>query len=171
MGTTLGRPTLLTKDLQQRIYDRIIAGNYAEVAARACGISRATFYNWKRRGEDGEQPYADFVDAVKSAEAEAECESVLLARQAGRGWQAHAWFLERKYPQRWAQDRNKKAAEIALLKAKLAGDAPPDTVILSPGDAAFDELMKRKWGGVRQGTTTTPKPPAKDDGGGREPQG
>jgi hypothetical protein len=55
--------------------------------------------------------------------------------------------------------RDKTRAEIELLKAKASGDAAPETVVLTPGDEAFDKLMREKWGAPRQGAQTAPKEP------------
>jgi hypothetical protein len=73
----LGRATLLTPELQQRIVSYIRAGAFDWVAAEANGVSRKTFWEWLARGE-GEDPdrpqtplYAEFVEQVRAARAEA----------------------------------------------------------------------------------------------------
>lgn len=62
--------------------------------------------DWLARGRDGEAPYADFLDRVKRAEAEAEEVMVACVRTAGmepKHWQAAAWWLERARPSDWAK--------------------------------------------------------------------
>ena len=113
-----GRPTKLTPETHARIVQAIQAGNYIETAAAYAGISKNTLYEWLRRGarekerlasnrrarpQKAEQPYLEFADAVEKALAEAEVRdvvTVLKAADAGQ-WQAAAWRLERKFPERW----------------------------------------------------------------------
>jgi transposase-like protein len=97
-----GRPTKLTPEVKERIVRAIRAGNYGEVAARAAGISRSTYYRWMERGREGEAIYCDFADAVSGAEADAEVEAVARIRQAmPDDWRACAHYLERRHPDRW----------------------------------------------------------------------
>jgi transposase len=77
-----------------------------EMAARAAGISEATFYRWLQRGENSKSGiFREFCEAVKNAEAEAEAELLsFIIEQARSGtWQAAAWILERRHPERWAR--------------------------------------------------------------------
>jgi hypothetical protein len=91
--------TLWTTELQDKLVEMIRAGNYAEVAARACGISKDTFYKWLLRGGKGEQPFAALADAIETASAEAQARDVfMMAKHSSKHWQAAAWRLERKYP-------------------------------------------------------------------------
>lgn len=91
--------TLWTQELQDKIVKSIQAGNYAEVAARAAGISKDTFYKWLLRGGKGEEPFKGLADAIESAAAFADERDVtLLANHAVKHWQAAAWRLERRNP-------------------------------------------------------------------------
>lgn len=101
----MGRPTKLTPEVQAKIVQAIRSGNYAEVAAKYAGVSRATFYAWLERGErETEGPYLDFLDAIKAAESAAEVEAVAQVRLASReSWQAGMTWLERKFPDRWGR--------------------------------------------------------------------
>lgn len=74
------------------------------------GVSYDTFYHWERRYKDNDptvpQVIVDFFNKVKSAEAASEIFALRSVRSGRQGWQADAWFLERRYPQRWGkQDR------------------------------------------------------------------
>lgn len=98
------RKTKLTKELQDRITSVIAAGNYLEVAYRLAGVSHETFYRWLRLGEQGRRPYSEFYEAVKKAEAAAEAKRILVIQKASEeNWQAAAWYLERRYPERWGR--------------------------------------------------------------------
>lgn len=89
-----GRPTKLTPQVEARILKVVVEGNYAETAAEAAGIDRATFLRWMQRGRDGLEPYAAFAAKVTRARAEAETKLVRVIRQSG-GAQGAQWLLER----------------------------------------------------------------------------
>ena len=101
----MGRPTKLTPDVHKKIVNLIKAGNYNDIAAQAVGITEQTFYGWMKRGEAGESPYFEFFQAVKEASAFSEAHYLELIRKAAKetSWQASAWFLERKFNERWGR--------------------------------------------------------------------
>ena len=115
----MGRPTKLDYKVQEKIVQAIKAGNYIETAAAYAGISKSTLYDWLKRGErekqrvaknprykirKSEKIYVEFSDAVEKALAEAEVRDVLLiGKAAEEQWQAAAWRLERKFPDRWGR--------------------------------------------------------------------
>ena len=103
--TTIGRPTKLTNEVQERICDVLRAGNYQDAACGYVGISENTYYQWLKKGETGQQPYADFREAVRRARAEAELRNVTLINRAAQSgqWQAAAWHLERSFPRKWGR--------------------------------------------------------------------
>jgi len=100
-----GRKTKLTPGVRDSIIEAIRNGCYIHVAARAAGINPATFWDWIKYGEQQTSGvYHDFYDLVKTAEAACEAESIRIIQNAGlTTWTARAWFLERKYPERWAR--------------------------------------------------------------------
>jgi transposase len=108
----VARPTKLDPERQKRILDAIRAGSYAEPACRAAGIAESTFYRWLQRGEaEGRGVYADFAQAVRRAEAEAEVNAVeFVEAQMHKDWRAAIAFLERRHPSRW---RRQTSAEIS----------------------------------------------------------
>lgn len=104
----MGRPSKLTPERQERIVLAVSAGSYPEVAARANGVDASTFYRWMARGDDPverDPRYRVFREAVKEAEARAEVVAIGRIQQAAAGgtWTASAWYLERKYPDRWGR--------------------------------------------------------------------
>ena len=116
-----GRPTKLNFDTHNKIISAIRAGNYIETAAAYAGINKSTLYDWLKRGErekqrvaqnprykirKSEKPYVEFSNAVEKALAEAEVRDVaIIAKAAEEQWQAAAWRLERKFPDRWGRKR------------------------------------------------------------------
>ena len=113
-------------------------GLYREEAAIGAGISVSTFYRWMKEGEahhhaelaaaadnadnaDWEPPEHTrqrvVWEAVKEAEATAELGMVGLVRKAAFDgtWQAAAWWLERKMPQKWGRhDRVEHSGDVAV---------------------------------------------------------
>lgn len=115
----MARPTKLNFDTHNKIITAIRAGNYIETAAAYAGVNKSTLYEWLKRGErekqrvaensryrirESEKPYVEFSNAVEKALAEAEIRDVaIIAKAAKEQWQAAAWRLERKFPDRWGR--------------------------------------------------------------------
>ena len=123
-------PPPASKFVPERI-DRILAaaraGQHRATCARAGGIDYATLKRWLRRAKD-DPAYARFQQDFLDAEHEGEVTRVSEVQTAGAtDWRAAAWYLERRYPERWGR------------RDKL-------TVTPNPGQppaATADELLKR----------------------------
>jgi hypothetical protein len=120
---SIGRPSKLTKKIQDEIVATILRGAYIETAAAVAGINKTTFYDWLKRGRqvintleqaaEGQQPdisahdidCAKFANAIEKASAASELADVELVTSAAESgnWQASAWKLERKHHQRWGR--------------------------------------------------------------------
>ncbi len=100
-----GRPTKLNAEVAEKICRLIRAGNFAETAACAAGIDRDTLRRWLKRGATEKRgPYRDLALSLDEAASVAEGRAVALIAKAGETqWQAAAWFLERKHPERWGR--------------------------------------------------------------------
>jgi hypothetical protein len=102
-----GRPTKLNEELTEKLCYYISQGNYFDTSCKLVGIDYSTFRAWIVKGEeDGKGRFFDFSEAIKRAEAEAEAkrvEMILKAGGLGGDWKANAWYLERKYPDRWGK--------------------------------------------------------------------
>ncbi|MFF5211036.1 hypothetical protein [Streptosporangium sp. NPDC000396] len=83
----MGRPTKLTPELREKLCGHIREGNYLSTSAELCGVGRSTVNSWLAKAEaaDAAPEYADFLDAVTRARAEAEAlmVSVVLADAQG----------------------------------------------------------------------------------------
>jgi transposase len=111
----MGRPTKCTPELRKKICNAIEAGNYPETAAEINGIPARTFYVWMKKGRESKSKrgvYHQFHQAVKKAEKVAEAYYLQHIRKAAEGdaengikpnWTASAWYLERKYPEKWGR--------------------------------------------------------------------
>lgn len=115
------RPTLLTPEVQASIVASLEEGMYRAVAAQLAGIGERTLYLWLERGERGEEPYAEFLHAVKSAEAIAERDVIRAVKMGLEGWQSKAWVAERRWPKRWAaRVRTAVTEEVDAFTDRLA---------------------------------------------------
>jgi hypothetical protein len=118
--------TKLTPELQEKLLLHLRVGAYVETAAACAGIHKDTFYEWMKKGARGVAPYASFAAAVNKAVAESESRDLATILKAAQSqWQAAAWRLERRFPEKYGRnDRIKLDAKIehdgASLVAKLA---------------------------------------------------
>lgn len=99
----------LTKGVREIIVEALATGCYRATAAEHAGIARSTFYRWLELGQahsrDGvESEHRALWEAIEKAEADAELSALATIRRAApASWQAAAWLLERKHPDRWGR--------------------------------------------------------------------
>ena len=103
----LGSCPKLTENMIECIAASIRSGSYIETSAALAGINKDTFYRWLKLAESDEATdlHRKLSDAVKKAMAEAEVRDLDVIDAAAQGgiWQAAAWRLERKHPDRWGR--------------------------------------------------------------------
>ena len=135
-----GRPTMLNEETQHKIVTAIKEGNYIETASAYAGIDKSTLYDWLKRGEREKQriksdnsakikkdeaKFVQFSNAVQKALAESEMRDVsVIGKAAENQWQAAAWRLERKFPEKWGRKFEQKIEhsgniDIAAQSAKV----------------------------------------------------
>lgn len=91
------KPRRLTSfaSVRQPLLDAIAQGVPNRTACRAAGVPEGTFYLWLK-SKPG------FHADVEQAEAKGETFAIDIIRKAmPHSWQAAAWFLERRYPDRY----------------------------------------------------------------------
>jgi len=129
----VGRKSMLSPELQAQFLQMLRAGNYIEIATRAVGISRQTFYEWMERGKSDapdDAQYRELREAVAVARAEGEVRAVAhIASAARENWQAAAWLLERQYPDRWGR-----------ASVRTRDEAPPQPEPSEDTTDAFSEV-------------------------------
>lgn len=114
----LGRRTLLSEEMIDRITTAVASGNYLDDSARYVGIGERTLFNWLARGrealdqaegdmhavEESETLFAQLWQAVEKARSHAVVRNVALIQKAAEdSWQAAAWYLERTNPKKWGR--------------------------------------------------------------------
>jgi len=124
-----GRPVLLTPELQEEIVTYIEGGSYVETAAAGASLNKDTFYAWLKKGKkESKGIYRNFSDAIRKAIARSELRDVNNIYNAGKtSWQASAWRLERKYPDRWG--RKDRTETTVTVKPYVIEDPSGKTVI------------------------------------------
>lgn len=112
----------LTPEVKEKLFRALRLGSYIETAANYAGITRQTLYNWIDRGRKEESPYSEFVEELDQVLAEAELRDLaIIAEAAKEQWQAAAWKLERRYPDRWGRvDRSAKQDSDSALNTLAA---------------------------------------------------
>ncbi len=106
----MARPTKLNDITERKILDATGKGLPRDTVAKLAGIEPSTLYLWLRKGRAGDPEYSEFSASVKRAEAQGEAELVATIRAASSdSWQAAAWLLERRRPERWGQRRHAEA--------------------------------------------------------------
>lgn len=117
-----GRPTKISPEICEDIVKYIKAGNYPEVAASLAGVSRKTFYNWLKKGHKSKSNgvYKQFLHSIKKAESYAEAAAVERIRKAGEdNWQALAWWMERKHPDKWGRKQRVEMEHSGEVKQEV----------------------------------------------------
>lgn len=115
--STRGRKLILDYELIEKAEQLLKEGHYQKTVCEYLGISNQTWFNWINKGEELSQLdeeelqeipnailYIDFFDAVKRASSYAEIEAANMIKKHGKkSWQAYAWFLERRFRERWGR--------------------------------------------------------------------
>jgi len=128
----IGRPTKCTPKAIARIVRMLTLGGTINSACRAGGIDPVTYYSWLKRGEEGEEPFVNFLNAVKEAQAVAEEKALRVISEAQlETWQAAAWLLERRYPEDWAR---RQRMDIGTSEAQ-----PMEVVVRIGGKSSGEE--------------------------------
>ncbi len=107
-GRRYGRDTKLNQSIIDKASALLQKGVFECTVFNLLGIPSSTWYMWKERGrQDREQGvqsiYVEFLEAIEKSEAYAEVKSIEDVKAAGEAgdWRASAWFLERRFQDRW----------------------------------------------------------------------
>lgn len=137
-----GRRTKFTAQVVERITTAIQLGATYEDACNYAGITYMTFNRWMKAK-------SKFCEAVKEAEGQATVQWLAIIQQeAIRGnWQAAAWKLERRYPDRYGRqviDHQSKgqAAILAPLSPLVIQIAEQAALLKVDAAALLGELIK-----------------------------
>jgi len=100
----------LTPELIEKIAALVEAGNFPEIASKACGIAPQIYRSWIKRGEGRDrksppsQEYVNFANRMEEAEAIAETKYVQLVKDGSPKDPSLALkFLSRRFKDRWSE--------------------------------------------------------------------
>ena len=118
-GSHLGRGvTKRTPELFAAIFANLEIGMPRGDAAQCAGVTRRTVNRWA----EADPAFADELDF---AESRAKRSALAIVRRGGQGWQAHAWLLERRWPNEFGQksrlDISMETADYAKERAAKLG--------------------------------------------------
>ncbi len=73
------------------------------LAALYAGIGESTLRDWVAKGDAGDEQFAEFVAAVRQAEAEGVLTNLRFINTA-MDWRAQAWVLEHRHRGVWCEE-------------------------------------------------------------------
>jgi hypothetical protein len=117
---TRGRPTKKTDSLIATLLRLISEGGPYDLCCQAVGITRETFYDWRR-----DDPA--FAARVEQAAAKGSLGRLKKIQQHGQNdWHAFGWMLERRHPEFFAR------AETQLTVSQSVSTGPSNIVVIGP---------------------------------------
>lgn len=104
-----------TPQLTEELCTDILNGLSKTNACRKAGVGVDTLASWMRRGSQGEQPFADFAQAVDRADQTLKGRLVsYIEHSASRGdWKAAAWLLERRFRSEYGPKASDEPVRVA----------------------------------------------------------
>lgn len=122
-GTNGGRPSKFSLEIQEAVCKTLQYGVDVETACRREGISQATYYRWRKQGEEGTEPFASFLAATEQAMSTVEMKvTAQILRASQTQWQAGAWWL------RFRKTGGKQQVELTGPNGQpITGTLSPET--------------------------------------------
>ena len=117
--------------------------------AMVAGVPESTWDKWKRRGREDHEAGNDtqesrFYRVLVSSLAEMERTELYYVRSMTPGWQARAWVLERRFPQRWGRRTAGASVNDEEVKKKLTNFATKHE--LDPSELLEEmEALRASW--------------------------
>ena len=144
-----GRPTDLTPEVIEDVRRLLPTVMYLETVADYIGVTRQAIRGWLKRGAKeikrvrrkpgrrilvAEALYVEFFHAVKKALAAGEIgDAGTIKKASADQWQAAAWRLERRFPDRWGRKDRHEVEHSGSITTEIVevladgdgGDATP----------------------------------------------
>ena len=116
------RYKFMDESVWQRLNQAISVGAYIEDACIFAGISSRQFRRWRELAEQGIEPYAERWEEINKSESQSIVRNLFNIQNASNNgtWQASAWLLERKYPEKYGRketvnvESNNKQFDVEL---------------------------------------------------------
>lgn len=126
-----------------RLSQAISVGAYIEDACIFAGISSRQYRRWRELAEQGVEPYADRWVEIQKSEAQAVVRNLFNIQQSANNgtWQASAWILERKYPEKYARKDTVQIAKQSDYDVELHWS---DGTIFIEGMSEMSDIKKEE---------------------------
>lgn len=100
-----GRPPKYSPEVHDALVAMTREGGFRKLAAMHAGVGHQTLLEWlaDAAAHPTTSPYGKLAEDLEKAEAERALAALRDTRMAGPGWQASAWYLERKYPSEYGR--------------------------------------------------------------------
>lgn len=142
-GSNRGRYLALTQAKIDKAAQAIEDGHYAQTAAKLAGMGVTSWYRYLEVGEADHEAGktttlpAKFWVAIETASAIAEENALAVIREAATtpiygaagnmtstgAWQAAAWYLERRMPDKWGRrDKHEHSGSVTLTQLEALVD-------------------------------------------------
>lgn len=128
----MGRPTLCTPEVTERVCEALALGVSWAAAAAHAGLTERCLMEWCERGRAEEEPFAHFLQETTRARDAAEVRMASIVIRAAEEGDAKAaqWWLERRRSASWGRQDSmavtvEKADPAAVLAAALTKLEPP----------------------------------------------
>jgi hypothetical protein len=133
-------PYKLNEELQTRVCNALRFGIDVETACRVEGIAQDTYYEWRKRGMAGEEPYKAFYDATEEAYLRVELALTgSLLKAAASNWQAALSTLK------WRKTGGRTQVELTGKDgAPLQGALTQESADLIRNKILFGETKTKK---------------------------
>lgn len=118
----MARPTDCTPEKTAKVCEALALGVSWAAAAAHAGLSERCVMDWCARGRDGEEPFAQFLQAATRARDGAEVRmAAIVLKSAQEGNAAAAqWWLERRRSAEWGK-RDTAVVEVQDPNKAIAG--------------------------------------------------
>ena len=131
-----------------RILQLISEGHFRAHAAAICGVNTRTLQSWVDLGTESEgnprpaEPYLTFARQLTAIEALLEWRVADVVKRAADGGdiKAAVWYLERRFPTRWAANREPELVSDVGPRVQIVEHADVDESSL--GKMSADEVVK-----------------------------
>lgn len=142
----IGRPSKLTPEVERCILKYVRKGNYAQTAARQCGIGDRTLIQWKQRAkqfvkEGIENRYTKFYERLVAAEAQAESGMLEVVRKEPGG---DRWLLSRRFREHFGDEISLNIREPVEVVIRYSEEITDNAKQAAPGTGNITEVAEQE---------------------------
>jgi hypothetical protein len=128
------------RDDAEAVLKWVCRGLYRETAFQRVGLRASMGTLWNKKAVKGEPHYVLVRELLEIADGIAEAQAVtVIERAARKDWRAAAWYLERKYPDRWGTGSMRApASHMQSSKDPRFNGQAPAASLINPSTESAD---------------------------------